>query len=537
MMRRLVMVLAALLSVIALWGFYALLIYGVISMLPDSASVASTLPWWAAGLAAAWVGGFSLIYPRVLDGILQPRWIPFQEAGDVGPMVLDVLAKHGIPPPRLGVVMEDDPLVVTYGMSRSRARMVVSTGLLKALDVDGQSAVLCREVGHLMHGDFGAVTALATPVALFGRLVEALVRGRQAFGASSGGSGILVAPIVEVLASVHVLILAPLGRLRAVAADDFAVRALEGATPRGGRPPRQVLADALARVAYGLAQPRSAKRKAGWQTAQALRGFTPVDALRAARVATWSAWDGHSTAEDFSSAVERLGGNPFAGRSSWGSFHPRDPSQLGSGTAPARGQATSVALQRHGQVRLLHVLPPLGFLAGLGLSVLLHGYVGLPLVGWGLGRLAFVGGEFIRYRRVAAREEVEAMLGAAEPPWGESLRVDLEGTLCGLGIPGVTRSPDPVMRLGGMFLPLRLRLPFGTMQAFPQQQRLTQVFGEKVRVVGLLRFRDVPYLELHRLVHKRETWYSSAFVPVHVFISLLLAFFGVLLILPQWLGV
>lgn len=535
MLPRLRLLASALGAVLVLWAFYALLVGLVINSVAERASLGVELPWWAGGVAAAWLVAVSLVYPRVLDGMLRPRWIPFEEAGDVGPAVLALLARHGLPAPRLGVVVEPDPLIVTYGMLRSRARIVVSSGLLRSLDVDGQCALFYREVGHLAQGDLAAVTLLATPVALFHRLVEALLRGRQAFAASAGTSGILVAPLLEALTSVHASILAPLARSRAVAADRFALDALRALPGQPAETAPRILSEALGKVAHGLTLPVGSKRDAGSPLAPALRGFMPVDALRAGRIGTWSAREGRGGPERFREALERLGANPFAGTTSWDALHPLEVHRPGiDAAAPS---PTPEARARHRACRLAHLLPPLGFAAGVGASLALHGYVGLPLLGWGLARLVFLYLEFIRPRAVTPVADVEDRMREGETPWGESLRVDLEGALVGLGIPGVTRCPDPVVRVGGLFLPVRLRLPFGRLQVFPQQERLLTVIGQKVRAVGILRFRDVPYVELHALHIGRDAFYSSGFVVMHLLLSVLLLLFGSLFVASQGLGV
>jgi hypothetical protein len=529
-----------------LWVFHVALFGFVVAALPESRDLPVTR--WALGLGTAWCLATAGAYPWLLDRLLKPQWIDFQAAGDVGPFLRQVLERNHVAIPRLGVMVDADPLVLSYGLTPARARLVVSSGLLRMLDVDEQSAILCHEAAHLRPGELAITTLFAAPIMLLRRSLLLLARSQELMRGGALGTGALIAPVMEAVVHLHERIYGALARCREADADDFArenvprrsagsleAHDLTQDGPEAGSEcsgdaalPEDPLSRALLRVAFGLGRPLPTPAS----TTSALRGFLPVDALAAARVATWSACGGVLSLAGLAATFRSSSGNPYASSSM-----ARIAAGLSS-TRPetAEGLETGEARRRFKRKALLARAPFISFVTGSLMVYAIGGYWGIVPLAWSLGRLVYILGEFVGQRSPLPPQGM-APLVAAGRPWGAAFRVVLGGHLLAYGVPGKTRCPDPVIRVAGLFLPVRLRPLMGSWQHFGLLQKLALLAGKSVQASGWLHLDDVPYLELHRLEHRREVVYNSYYVPLHLVVSLILGVLGILVILTEWMGV
>lgn len=143
---------------------------------------------------------------------------------------VDRLAQQvGLPRPTVAVTEDPQPLAFTTGFRPASATLVVSTGLLDALDDDELEAVVAHELAHVRNHDTAVMTAAALPT-----VVADGLRRRASAWMVADGEGLppagLVFAAAWLLGLVGHLLLSVLARYRELAADRGAV-ALTGSPP------------------------------------------------------------------------------------------------------------------------------------------------------------------------------------------------------------------------------------------------------------------------------------------------------------------
>lgn len=179
-----------------------------------------------------------------------------------------------VPVPDLRVAETDAPLAYTVGVRASDATVVVSTGLLDALDDAAVAAVLAHEVSHVKHRDVAVTTVASFPAVVAGAVQS--VADRQWAGLSERGGGHPYAAVLGLSAVAcyavagvfrvgGALLVRGLSRTREFAADRGAVAitgdpaALASAlrTLDGAAPPRDDLRESLGLLARFSVTPLS----------------------------------------------------------------------------------------------------------------------------------------------------------------------------------------------------------------------------------------------------------------------------------------
>ncbi|MET0331908.1 MAG: protease HtpX [Dyella sp.] len=129
--------------------------------------------------------------------------------------LLDTVRRHaqnaGIGMPEVAIYDAPEMNAFATGMSKNKALVAVSTGLLQQMDREQISAVLGHEIGHVANGDMVTLTliqgVLNTFVIFFARIVGRIVDGWLSGGRDrEGGGGIGYFIIVMVLELVFGLI-------------------------------------------------------------------------------------------------------------------------------------------------------------------------------------------------------------------------------------------------------------------------------------------------------------------------------------------
>jgi hypothetical protein len=114
------------------------------------------LIWLAAILIGLTLGGFFLA-PLLLDWELAAfrslRWIESQEIPSPLKTSLEkCFNQEGISIPRIGVISDDSSHIQSYGVFRSKARLVISEGFLKDYSAEEREALILREVWNISSG-------------------------------------------------------------------------------------------------------------------------------------------------------------------------------------------------------------------------------------------------------------------------------------------------------------------------------------------------------------------------------------------------
>ena len=541
-----------------LWTVHAIVCLECLNALPyvgiQGFDLGNTL-LLAAFLALVWVTMGGWVSGWLCDRLLGVKWLAIEEAGDVGPFLRDVLVQWKVPLPRLGVLVDAEPCVLTYGMTRGSARMVISSGLLTSNDLDAQCAVMAREAGHLVSGDVWLATIVAAPMFVMERirtLFESPV-GQAGVGAAFR-NGAVLSPVLGGVLRLYAFLYAPFSACRDRWADDFSrltlgssdhlSRALLGAVRQLGRP--VVSCDVPDTASCGDRGPGMR------EMSRAVRAFSLMDVELAGRVCTLAAYDGRLR-------MTRL-------------FHVEGSDRYG-GTPPVPRR-----------IRFASLLPLLSLGGGLVLAWFFPRLTGLPFLLWGCGRLVALGVEFWSQGAVRDAEGLRALLAAtvgedatADPgdprarplegggdaapasaasaapasaasvapasapsaapasnrPTRTPRRVDLEGTIVGYGVPGESRSPHEVLEVERVHVSLRTLVSFEYFRPDHAQTVLETLEGIPCRVRGLLRMERTPYVEVHsvRTLERPSRGWRSGYLPLHILASLLLLLFGAALLL------
>jgi heat shock protein HtpX len=167
--------------------------------------------------------------------------------------VKDLVAKSGIPMPKLATVPNNTPNAFTYGRSQSSAVLAVHEGLLRQLNEDEIRGVIAHELGHIKHKDYIVMTVLSALPLLAYWVSQITLTASWFSGGSSRRGGkdqnnagaILVAIgiISFVVYIVSFLAVMRLSRLREHYADSYSAYLTKN--PRS-------LQSALSKITYGL---------------------------------------------------------------------------------------------------------------------------------------------------------------------------------------------------------------------------------------------------------------------------------------------
>ena len=135
---------------------------------------------------------------------------------NVGGRVQRLATQADVPRPSVAVADDADLGCLTVGTQRSPT-IVVTTGLLEALDDDELDAALAHEVAHIANRDLPVVTAVAATVAIGDRLLERERRLRRVLWATLWlavftGIGIIVLAIPIIVLGLGYLVLSAVAR-------------------------------------------------------------------------------------------------------------------------------------------------------------------------------------------------------------------------------------------------------------------------------------------------------------------------------------
>jgi len=178
-------------------------------------------------LGTAWFswrrGPKQILWATQASELIQPGAFEEQQLVNV---VDEMAIASGLPRPKIWIVPDRDPNAFATGVDERHAHIVVTEGLLKALNRDQLQAVIAHEMAHIQNYDVKLMTLLAALVGVLALISEGVGRslrhgsfnrrvGGKGGGGKKGGGALVLVLVVVWLVSV---LLAPLvSRLLALA--------------------------------------------------------------------------------------------------------------------------------------------------------------------------------------------------------------------------------------------------------------------------------------------------------------------------------
>jgi heat shock protein HtpX len=192
-----------------------------------------------------------LLGPTIVSATTKLHYLKPGENSWLERMVQELVAKSGIPMPKLATVPNNTPNAFTFGRTQSSAVLAVHEGLLRQLTESEIKAVIAHELGHIKHKDYIVMTVLSTlPLIAYWisqiALSAAWFSGGSRRNRDEGNAGavlILIGIISFVVYIVSFISVMRLSRLREHYADSYSAYLTHN--PRG-------LESALAKITYGL---------------------------------------------------------------------------------------------------------------------------------------------------------------------------------------------------------------------------------------------------------------------------------------------
>ena len=221
------------------------------------------IPWVLLG-AAIWFAIAWLGYQGMIDAATGARRVERSDEPELYNLLENLCISRGLTMPALRIIETPGRNAFATGLSRERASITVTRGLIQALDRDELEAVLAHELTHVRNYDVRLLVIAVIFVGIFSLLAEigarGLFRGSAARmgGARRGKSGnagalILIAIVIIALAYALALVIRfTLSRRREYMADAGAVELTKNpdamiaalrkvsASPQVQRAPREV---------------------------------------------------------------------------------------------------------------------------------------------------------------------------------------------------------------------------------------------------------------------------------------------------------
>lgn len=478
---------------------------------------------WLVGLTVFTGVLLWLVSPAITD-FLQ-RWlyrirrVDFEEFSKEHPELAEfirlVCQKKNIPLPSLRIIADNNPTAYCYGSFPANARLVVSEGLFKYLNIEEQKAVYAHELGHIVNLDFIVMTIASILLQILYEVYYNFLRRRRRSSGKKDFTPIIgaIAYVLYVIGSYLVLYLS---RTREYLADRFSAR--ETQNPDS-------LSMALVKIAYGIATETD-----GESTHRLLASTR--------QMGIYDYKSAHAVGSTFKLATEQGGGranidelskvflfdiySPWAKISELNSTHPLTGKRIMALTEfalqnskPSVFDFGKLAYEGEGLDRkklysefwfgiFIYCFP---FLAGIfGLVMILTDYgkfLNYPLAVFLLG-LAFLSQGIYKFSIPASEPEKTTVFKLMQDPYANPLRgryVEIEGKVIGKADAGSYLGEDVTMqdKSGCLIylnyeslIPILGNLFFGLGKA-------KKMIGQPSRAVGWFRRSTFQVVDLHKI--------------------------------------
>jgi heat shock protein HtpX len=175
-------------------------------MIAFGALIGGAFVWLFAGLAVI-MNGIGYFYSdRIALRVSRGRPLPEPDAPEVHAAVRELVARAGIPMPRLYVMPGEQPNAFATGRNPERAAVAVTEGLLVGLPLQQIRGVLAHELAHIRNRDI-LVSSIAATIAGMISAIANVLQLSFLFGGEEDESPL------GLLGSLAAMLLAPIGAL------------------------------------------------------------------------------------------------------------------------------------------------------------------------------------------------------------------------------------------------------------------------------------------------------------------------------------
>lgn len=406
-------------------------------------------------------------------------------------IVHDVAKEYGFKAPSVGIIPDRNPTAFTYGLFRSKARIVLTDGISEFLSEEEARAVVAHELGHIVHMDFLVMTVAGTLVQMLYVIYSSLTRNSGSSRKKGGAAAVGFVAYVMYIIGTYLLLY--LSRTREYLADRFSAERIEA----------RHLANALVKIAYGIAE--AADTEETRELLASTRHMGVMDYKGASHlglVVEASKTYPEATAEAMLFDIY----NPWARLVELNSTHPLTGKRIEAlaGIAKAKGQAfpdidveaaaeraklDPAALRTKFWREVGVVVLPLIVAAIVGLWGIASDAPALALLAIPAGILAWLAFIPITYPSHApSGETVVSLMGdyAASPVIGRPVR--LEGEVIGRADAGSIVGEDTIFADGSGRMAVDFRSVLGPLgDAWTGWKRIKPHIGQKGQVTGWFR--------------------------------------------------
>ena len=418
----------------------------------------------------------------------------------------DECSKHNVKYPKIGFIDDGAPNAFTYGRTKKDARIVFTRGILELLTEEEVKAVVCHEMGHIVHLDMLVMTAVQiVPLVLYA-LFEMFTR--KIDNDKDNNKLAIIGYIAYVLYIICQYIILWLSRTREYYADEFSAK--ETKNPNA-------LAESLVKIGFGLSTNQS-EGKHNVSNKNAL-GIFDTKASKALAVSAMGE-DKKVSKTKIKNAMKWEMWNPWAKWFEFNSTHPLISKRL---------EAISKLSKKFGQEPyivfdlkkpesyvddflvevLIAFLPVLCILTTIVLCIIEYFKNGNLLLYIGCGLLLTTIFSIIKFNRAHKsgykETEVSELLGEVKVSHITSIPCILKGTIIGRGNPGCIFNEDFVIKDKTGIIFLDYNQPLFLINKIFALFKSKKYFDKEVTVTGWYRRSPVPYVEIKEYIVDGKT--------------------------------
>ena len=481
------------------------------------------------------------VSPLIIRWIYRIDWLPYEEFASMYPHLGNVIDKivevQDIKTPQFGIIDDGNPNAFTFGWSKNSARVVITTGIIRYLNKEEQSAVVAHEMGHVVHNDFILMTVVfAIPlilltIARWSYYAARFSSGSKSRDSDSGGyiglALLAVSLISYVSYYIGYLVSLFVSRIREYYADQHSAEVLENPN---------YLSTALVKIAYGLvtAQPGMDVKERNKSKVRALRGLGIFDPKKAKQIAVQGIdGEGNYSKEVIQAAAGWDLFNPWAKYFQFFSTHPLPAKRIKALNEQCVQYNVPVEIDFSGARKIkeeqvgksmagefltdviIKYLPSIVFWVFVALTIVwFFAFIGWLTLGsfitlstltlmWAIGfyimGFAVIGRTKFMYRSGFEPKTVVDLVTQINVSPIRPIPAVVEGVIIGKGAPGYYFSDDLFFQDNTGLMYIDYRFGLSIVDFFWAITKVNRLINQRVRIRGWYRRGPSPYIQIDRL--------------------------------------